>query len=142
MNQIANRNFILELVKAVETGVFKQINGRIIYSPLKLLIKLLIKANPDMMNRIRARVASDLEYRFGEIPNYSLELFVQNNQKTAIAKEALQISYNIGIFLMKEKLTVKLAFKALKDSSLREEYYFFVLDSVTNSVANLVAKNS
>jgi len=142
MDQIANRNFILEVVKAVEAGIFKQINGRIVYSPLKLLIKLLIKANPDLMEQIRMRVASDLEFKFSEIANYQLEFFLKDGALTEHGKKALQISYNIGIFLMKDKLTVKIAFKILKDPDLREEYYSFLLNSVTNSVAAIVTDNS
>lgn len=133
MNQIVEQqDFAREVVRLVELGVNKQINSSITYSPFKLAFNLMKKANPNLMPQIRSIIRDDISKIISDTPEYSQPAFIENDQYTKEGKIVRKSCYNLGIFLMKKKINVMIAFKMLRNHQLRAEIYEFMLDNIAD----------
>jgi len=129
-----DRDLSFEIVKAVETGINKYLNRSITYSPFRLFYNLFKKSNPKLIEQVRATVRNDIENILQSITNFKPEFFIEGNAIRPKGIRLLQICHNIGFKLLKEKLTIITAFKALKNQQLRNEIYSYILGEIEEAV--------
>ncbi len=132
---MAEKNLSAEVVRLLEAGINKHLNQSIIYSPLKLFYNLFKKNNPQMIDGIREMVRDDVENCLNKIENFNQELFVSPSGWTMAGKDFLRSCYNIGINILRKKLTVMMAFKIFRNPEMRNELYNYVLDEVSKAAA-------
>ena len=115
-----------EIAKIIESGIEKQLSQSIKYSPFRLFYSLFKKKNPQTIQRIRNMLANDIQESLSSIEGFDATIFTKNNTMNDTGRLLRKRSYNIGIRLVK-KLNVKMAFRALKDNSLQQKLYNYVL---------------
>jgi hypothetical protein len=136
---MSEKNLQTEIVKALEAGFNKHLNRSIVYSPFRLFFNLFKKSNPKSIERVRVMIVEDVLEIISALEGFSEAIFlVKQNQFTPKGKELLKKCYNIGIRILKNDLTVMLAFKALRDSELRQEIYQGVLEQVQSAVFGML----
>ena len=96
--------------------------------------------NPQLINNARQYFRDDLANLLQEMPNFNLAAFTTNQALTDPGKHVLQQSYNLGIYVLKEKLTVKTAFQVITNPDFRYQIYIFTLGSVENIINSIVEK--
>ncbi len=124
------RNLFAEIVRLLEAGINKQLNSSFLYSPLRLFYGLFKKSNAQMIANIRAMLREDIEKYLSEIENFDQKIFVSQNDWTMPGKDFLRSCYNVGISVLRKKLTLRMAFRAFRDQAVREEIYNYVLEEV------------
>lgn len=133
-------DFYQEITTALERGFFKELNSSIKYSPLKFFIHLNLNMYPERMNEIRQIVRDDIEQTLVEIDFYQHENFFTNNGPSIMGNELLKQAYNLGIFILKEKLTVKSGFKLMQNQDFRSQVYIFILGSLERAANKIINK--
>lgn len=137
---MSQRDLAKEIVKAVETGVNRFLKRSIIYSPFKLFYNLFKKSNPKTMDSVRQRVRDDIDSNTKTIENFNPEIFITGITVLPQGRKLLQRCYEIGLSILKTKLTVVLAFKLIRDAELRDEIYNDVLNDIINAVYEFTPK--
>jgi len=138
--KIIKRDFPTEIVKALEAGANKHLNSSIFYSPLRFFYRKFEKNNPQTMNQARDTVKNDIVLILSDIPNFNFEIFIKDGVINPLGKKFLQRNYNIGINLLKKKLTLMSAFRVITNSNFRNQIYEFVLLSIRNSAIAFIKK--
>ncbi|MES2676686.1 MAG: hypothetical protein V4612_00015 [Pseudomonadota bacterium] len=136
---MTEQNLSAEIVRLLEAGINKHLNRSFIYSPLKLFYNLFKKNNPQTIASIREMVRDDVEKCLSEIDNFKQEIFVAANGWTMPGKDFLRACYNIGINLLRKKLTVMTAFKAFRDSAVRDNIYNDLLEEVRSAAIKVMS---
>jgi hypothetical protein len=131
-------DFYKEITTALEKGFFKQMDSSLKYSALKFFMHLFMNANPQLMDRTREYIKNDIENMLLELDFYKKEYFVGNNGPTEQGKAALKQCFNLGIYVLREKLTVKSAFKIVTNADFRYQIYIFTLGSVERIVKKII----
>jgi hypothetical protein len=124
------KDLFVEVVRLVEAGMNKFLNRSILYSPFRLFFNLFKRHNPRTMDSIREMVRNDVEQVLGNIENFNQVIFVASNGWTMSGKDFLRSCYNIGINILRKKVTMMMAFKAFRDYELRNEIYNYILEEV------------
>lgn len=138
---LVKKDLYVEIVRALEAGVDKQLNRSFLYSPFRLFYNIFKKNNPQTMDYARQSVRHDVEHILEEIPNFNSELFIKDGKITKIGRQILQKSYSIGIHILKKKLTVVSAFKALRDNQFRTQIYNYMLSCIKNAAIFIIKNN-
>ena len=138
--ELSTKELSKEVTKAIEAGINKHLNRSLVYSPLKFFYNLFKKNNPDAIDQARKIANNDIKQCLSIVDEFDEGIFVQQNEMTAQGKRLLQTCYNIGISLLKKKLTVMTAFRALKNETVRDKIYGNILDEVKKATADLVNK--
>lgn len=138
MSEVSHVSLAPELVKMVEAGINKHLKHSFIYSPFRVAFNLFKKSNPNTMQQVRNYVAQDVAKLLLEVPGYSEEDFIYEGGFSKQGQELRKLCYNVGIRLMKNKLNVRLAFKALRNNDIRQEIYNYVLDNIAKSVTKII----
>ena len=133
-----DRDFSVEIVKAIESGINKHLDVSVIYSPFKMFYLLFKKANPALIDQIRGKVRNDIYNKLVQIPGFQFEIFLNNNEITSKGGQLLKISYNIGIHILKKQLTVITAFKAITNAHVRNQTYNYILSVVERSASRVL----
>jgi len=134
------RELSFEIVKAMETGVNRYLNKSIIYSPFRLFYNLFKKANLNLIEQARNMVREDVRRQLDSIENFNDKTFIEGSTIKPKGMKLLQICYNIGIRLLKEKLTVMTAFKVMRNHELRDEIYNYILNEVKEAAQYVMVK--
>jgi hypothetical protein len=138
---MTQRELPSEIVKAIEIAINRCLDRSIVYSPFRLFYNLFKKSNPKLMEHTRKLVARDILEYLNTIDNFTPEIFISENTIHPIGKILLQYCYNIGVVLMKKKLTVILAFKVLRNAALRDETYSYVLNEVRKATIMVMSQH-
>ncbi len=133
-------DFYKELTTALEKGFFKQMDSSIKYSPLKFFIHLFMNANPQIIDNARKYIRDDIENMLLELDFFQKEHFINQNGPTEQGKAALKQCFNLGIFILREKLTVKTGFKLVTNADFRYQVYIFTLGSVERIIKKIINK--
>lgn len=136
--QEGNRDYSMEIVKAIESGVHKHLDSSITYTPFKLFYAIFKATNPKMMNNVKGVVRNDIYNRVTAIPDFDFNVFINGAELTPKGKQLLQISFNIGIHLLKKDLNVASAFKVVTNAAFRSHIYSYVLDVVSRSASRVL----
>ena len=72
-----------------------------------------------------------------ELDFYKKEQFTGNNGPTEQGKAALKQCFNLGIFVLRDKLTVKTGFKLVTNADFRYQIYIFTLGSVERIIKKI-----
>lgn len=140
--QEENRDYSLEIVKAMESGVHKHLDNSIPYTPFKLFYAIFRAANPKIMNNVKGVVRNDIYNKLMSIPGFDFAVFINGSEFTLKGKQLLKISFNIGIHLLKKDLNVVSAFKMVTNAQFRNHIYAYVLDLVGRSASKVLHHNS
>jgi hypothetical protein len=142
-NEIAEeiKYFSTEITTAIEDGINHHLSCSFFYSPFRLALSLFKKANPKLMNQIRRFVRDDIERILLEIPNYDETAFIKNNELSIKGAEGYKVSFNLGVHLMKNKINVKMAFRAIRDNETRNQIYDYILRMTRKSIDRIVNGN-
>ncbi len=142
---MTDKNLTAEVTRLLEAGINKHLNRSIIYSPLKLFYNLFKKNNPQTIASIREIVQSDVERCLGGIENFNQEIFVAANGWTMPGKDFLRACYNIGIDVLRKKLTVMMAFQAFRNAAVRDNIYNDILGEIRSAavkaMTDLIERN-
>ncbi len=142
---MTEKNLSAEVTRLIEAGINKHLNRSIIYSPLRLFYNLFKKNNPQTIASIRELVREDIEKCLNDTANFKQEIFVASNGWTMPGKDFLRSCYNIGIDLLRTKLTVMVAFKAFRNTEVRDGIYNDILEDVRNAaiivMSGLIERN-
>ena len=142
---MTEKNLSAEVTRLIEAGINKHLNRSIIYSPLRLFYNLFKKNNPQTIASIRELVREDIEKCLNDTANFKQEIFVASNGWTMPGKNFLRSCYNIGIDLLRTKLTVMVAFKAFRNTEVRDGIYNDILEDVRNAaiivMSGLIERN-
>ena len=133
------KNLSAEATRLLEAGITKYLNQSIIYSPLRLFYNLFKKNNPQTIASIREIVREDIEKCLNDIENFKEEIFVASNGWTMPGKDFLRSCYNIGIDVLRKKLTVMMAFKVLRNAEVRDEIYNNILQDVRSAAVKVLS---
>jgi hypothetical protein len=134
------REITKEIVVALEKGVDKHLSKSLKYSPFRLFFNMFRKSNPNLMTQVREYVRQDIEHLFMTIKGYNPVIFIHNNNITPEGKQMLKTSYNLGIYILKKKLTVVTAFKAVTNPKVRDDIYHFILEALIKSATKIIYK--
>lgn len=126
-----------EIAKIIESGIEKQLRQSIKYSPFRLFYSLFKKKNPQTIQRIRNMLANDIQATLSDIEKFNVGIFAKNNSINNTGRVLIKNSYNVGIRLVK-KLNVKMAFRALRDESLQQKIYNYILKQVKAKTLNIL----
>ena len=135
------RDFATEIVIAMERGVDKYLAASIKYAPFRIFYNLFKKANPILMDQIRGAVRNDVYNVITAIPGFSFEVFLVDDELQPKGKQLLQICYNIGIHILKKQLNVRMAFKVVTNSHVRNQIYSYILNVVERSTSRILHNN-
>jgi hypothetical protein len=142
---MTEKNLSAEVTRLIEAGINKHLNRSIIYSPLRLFYNLFKKNNPQTIASIRELVREDIEKYLNDIADFKQEIFVASNGWTMPGKNFLRSCYNIGIDLLRTKLTVMVAFKAFRNAEVRDGIYNDILEDVRSAaiivMSGLIERN-
>lgn len=138
---LIKNNFPKEITRLLEVGVNKQLSRSIIYSPLRFFYNRFQKNNPRTIENARNIVTSDIYEILKRISGFNENIFVVNGKATENGKKFFRRIYNIGINLLKKKLSVTAAFKVLTNSTFRMQVYEFILRSVEKAIVEFVEKS-
>ncbi|MBT4989325.1 MAG: hypothetical protein HOM96_02145 [Rickettsiales bacterium] len=127
-----------EMTTALEKGFFKQLDSSVKYSPVKFFIHLFMNANPKVIDNVRDYIRNDIENTLAELDFYQENYFITNAGLTEQGKALLKQCYNLGIFILREKLTVKTTFKLVTNADFRYQIYIFTLGSVERIVSKII----
>ena len=130
------KDLFSEATRLLEAGINKHLNKSIVYSPLRLFYNMFKKRNPQLMSNIRESVCNDIEQCLISIENFNQNIFVAPSSWSPQGKDFLRACYNIGIDVLRKKLTVMLAFRVMKDASLRDKIYNDILSDVQEAAIN------
>jgi len=130
---MTEKNLSAEVTRLLEAGFVKYLNQSIIYSPLRLFYNLFRKNNPQAMNNIREVIRSDVEKCLNDIDNFNQKVFVTKSGWTMDGKNFLRACYNVGINILRKKLSVITAFKILKNHKMRDKIYNYILAEVRSA---------
>lgn len=140
MNNMENSLSILttKLASITEAGIERQLNQSIFYSPFRLFYRLFKKKNPQLIQQIRELLANDIQNELLSLENWDQEIFIKKGgHLSAEGNLLIKRCYNIGIRLVK-KLSVKMAFRALRDRSLQQELYGYILDQTKEKTITIL----
>jgi hypothetical protein len=138
---MTEKNLQAEIVQALEAGFNTHLNRSFVYSPFRLFFNLFTKTNPKSIDNARQIIREDVWEIISAIDGFDQSIFlVRQNQLTPKGKELLKKCYNIGIRVLKQELTVTLAFKALRSYELRQEIYRHILEQLQDAVVILIDK--
>ncbi len=130
-----------EITNYLEAGVMRHLKSSIFYSPLRYFHNRFKKNNPQTIDHARQIVQQDIEALLKEVPGFNPAIFVDmEHQATDTGKLFFKRIYNIGINLLKKRLTIRQAFKVMVYSGFRARVYNFILQSVKRTVADYVKK--
>jgi len=142
---MTEKNLSAEVTRLIEAGINKHLNRSIIYSPLRLFYNLFKKNNTQTIASIRELVREDIEKYLNDIADFKQEIFVASNGWTMPRKNFLRSCYNIGIDLLRTKLTVMVAFKAFRNAEVRDGIYNDILEDVRSAaiivMSGLIERN-
>jgi hypothetical protein len=127
-----------EITTALEKGFFRQLDSSIKYSALKFFIHLFINANPTTIEHVRNYVRNDIENVLKELDIYQEKYFITSTGLTEQGKELLKQCFNLGIYVLRERLTIKSGFKLITNADFRYQIYIFVLGSVERIVGKII----
>ncbi|MBT4922027.1 MAG: hypothetical protein HON23_03330 [Rickettsiales bacterium] len=127
-----------EMTMALEKGFFKQLDSSIKYAPLKFFVHLYINANPEVIDNVRNYVRNDIENALKEQDLYQEEYFITKSAPTEQGKAALKQCFNLGIYVMSRKLTVRSGFKLVTNADFRYQIYIFTLGSVERIIDKII----
>ena len=82
-------------------------------------------------------LANDIAKTLSEIENFDVTIFTKNNSLNDTGRLLRRKSYNIGIRLVK-KLNVKMAFRALRDRSLQQKIYNYLLNQTKKKTEEIL----
>lgn len=119
-----------ELTKIIEAGIERELNQSVFYSPFRLFYKLFKKANPALIERVREILANDIQDTLINAEGWHKEVFINEKYLSDAGDLLIKKCYNIGIRLVKKRLSVKLAFKAVINHDLQQEIYNYILSQV------------
>jgi hypothetical protein len=125
-----DKDLAFEMVKALEAGMMRHVNNSFVYSPFKLFYKIFTRANPNLMNEVREYVRNDIFDEIYSIPDFNLKQFIYNGRITPKGKKLLRVCFNFGVHLFKKELSVREAFRLVKNHDFRMNVYHHVLDVV------------
>ena len=132
-----------KIVQALETGFNTHLNRSFLYSPFRLFFNLFKKSNPKLMDGARQVIGEDILEIISALDGFDQSIFlVKQSQLTHKGKELLKKCYNIGIRVLKKDLNITLAFRALRDSELRQEIYQHILEQVQEVAFSLIDTQS
>ena len=127
-----------KLASITEEGIERQLKQSVCYSPFRLFYKLFKKSNPQLIQQVRELLANDIQNTLQSLENWDQEIFIKKGgHLSAEGNLLIKRCYNIGIRLVK-KLTVRMAFRAMKDRSLQQELYGYILDQTKEKAANIL----
>lgn len=129
-----------EVTRLLEAGVTKHLNSSIFYSPLRYFYNRFKKNNPQIIYNARNIVRQDIAQVLQKVPDFHQGYFILNGEATDTGKSFLKRVFNIGINLLKKRLTIMQAFKVLTNSDFRMQVYGLILKSVEKSAADHVDK--
>tara|TARA_A100001015_G_C14959799_1_gene700347 strand:+ start:972 stop:1403 length:432 start_codon:yes stop_codon:yes gene_type:complete len=127
-----------EMVKAIEAGLDKHLKGSIKYAPFKLFLKMFREKNPELVSNIRIAVAGDIINVVGGVKDFSKTMFIKDNQLSPLGHELLKKCYNIGIYILKKRLTVVMAFRVVTNTRIRNQLYNFLLNAIEVSTYKII----
>ncbi len=136
---MTDKNLSAEVVRLLEAGINKHLNRSILYSPLRLFYNLFKKNNPQTIASIREMVRNDVEQCLGEIDNFNQEIFVAANGWTMPGKDFLRACYNVGIDVLRKKITVMTAFQAFRNAAVRDNIYNDILEDVRSAAVKVMS---
>lgn len=129
-----------QLATIIEAGVERQLNSSIKYSPFRLFYSLFKKKNPQTIQNIRNMLMRDIEQIISGIDNFNAQVFVKNEALNDAGMLLRKRSYNIGIRIVK-KLSVKMAFRAVRDPDLQNKIYNYILKQVKAKTEDILEDN-
>ena len=121
----------------MEAGVNKYLQQSVKYTPFKLFYNIFSRSNPKLMDQVRGTVRNDIYNILANIPAFKFENFIAANEVQHKGKRLLQISHNIGIYLLKKKLNVRSAFKVVTNYHMRNQVYGYILTAIERSAAKV-----
>ncbi len=119
-----------ELAKIIEAGIERELNQSVFYSPFRLFYRLFKKANPSLIQRVREILADDIQGTLINAEGWNKEVFINEKYLSDAGDLLIKKCYNIGIRLVKNRLSVKLAFKVMINRNLQQEIYNYILNQV------------
>jgi hypothetical protein len=125
-----NNNLSLEIVIVMEAGFDRELNKSIFYSPLRLFYNAFKKKNPNSIEQVRKMLREDIEQCLNGIENFDQSFFIKSGELSDDGKQLMKKCYNIGIKLLKKDLSVKVAFRALRNSDFQQQIYHHILKRV------------
>ena len=127
-----------EVVRLLEAGINKHLNKSFRYRPLRYFYRKFQRNNPQVVANARHIASQDIAQVLSQIMGYNESNFVVNGQVTDDGKIFFKRVYNIGINLLKKRLTVMQSFRAITNSDFRMQVYDFILKSVQKSASDLM----
>ena len=127
-----------EVVRLLEAGINKHLNKSFRYRPLRYFYRKFQRNNPQAVANARHIASQDIAQVLSQIMGYNDSNFVVNGQATDDGKLFFKRVYNIGINLLKKRLTVMQSFRAITNSDFRMQVYDFILKSVQKSASDLM----
>lgn len=129
---------IKELASITEAGIERQLRQSIFYSPFRLFYRLFKNNNPQLIQQVRELLANDIKNTLQSLENWDQEIFIKKGgHLTAEGNLLIKRCYNIGIRLV-NKLSVRMAFRAMRDRSLQQELYSYILDQTKEKTATIL----
>lgn len=120
----------VETVRWLEAGVNKHLDRSFRYKPLRYFYRKFQRNNPQTIANARDIVAQDIAQILSQVMGYNEAAFVVDGNATEAGKLFFKRVYNIGINLLKKRLTVMQSFKVITNATFRMQVYDFILKSV------------
>ncbi len=120
----------VEVVRLLEAGVNKHLNKSFRYKPLRYFYRKFQRNNPQVVANAKNVMAQDIADILSQVANYNESIFVVDGKTTEAGKLFFKKVYNIGINLLKKRLTVMQSFRAITNPDFRLQVYNFVLKSI------------
>lgn len=138
---LIQNNVPVETVRLLEAGVNKHLNKSFRYKPLRYFYRKFQRNNPQTVANARDIVAQDIAEILSQMMGYNEAAFVVYGNATEAGKLFFKRVYNIGINLLKKRLTVMQAFRVISNPNFRMQVYDFILKSVQKAANEFMQKD-
>ncbi len=131
----------IETVRWLEAGVNKHLDRSFRYKPLRYFYRKFQRNNPQTIANARDIVAQDIAQILSQVMGYNEAAFVVDGNATEAGKLFFKRVYNIGINLLKKRLTVMQSFKVITNATFRMQVYDFILKSVQKAATQYMQQD-
>ncbi len=131
----------IETVRWLEAGVNKHLDRSFRYKPLRYFYRKFQRNNPQTIANARDIVAQDIAQILSQVMGYNEAAFAVDGNATEAGKLFFKRVYNIGINLLKKRLTVMQSFKVITNATFRMQVYDFILKSVQKAATQYMQQD-